>query len=69
MRLLASWTLAIALAGTVGVTALTMDASAAPRSAYAAKKAECKERASHMKFGMHVIKKNRWINNCIASTH
>jgi hypothetical protein len=50
-------------------TALPIDVSAAPRTAYAAKKAQCKQRASHMKFGMHVIKKNRWVKDCIAGAH
>jgi len=54
----------VALAGTIGITAPA--ASAAPRNAYAVKKAQCKERASHMKFGVHLIKKDRWVKNCIA---
>jgi hypothetical protein len=39
------------------------------KSAYAAKKAECKERAKSKHFGIHWIKRNRWINDCIAGAH
>jgi hypothetical protein len=54
--------LAMALAATFVTTAFSIEVSAAPRSAYAAKKAQCKQ----MKFGVHVIKKNRWVKDCIA---
>jgi hypothetical protein len=43
--------------------------SAAPGDAYKAKKADCKARASKMDFGVHLIKKNRWVNDCIAGRH
>jgi len=36
------------------------------RSAYAAKEAACKERASRMKFGIHFVKRNRWVKECIV---
>ena len=44
-------------------------ASAKSGDAYKARKAECKDRASHMNFGVHFIKKNRWVNDCIAGRH
>jgi hypothetical protein len=40
--------------------------AAGKRSAYAAKEAACKGRASHMKFGVHFVKRHRWIKECIA---
>jgi hypothetical protein len=43
--------------------------SAAPGDTYKAKKAECQARAKTMNFGMHLIKKNRWVNDCIAGRH
>jgi hypothetical protein len=52
----------IALASFVGITA----APAATGDTYQVKKAECKERADTMKFGIHLIKKNRWVKDCIA---
>jgi hypothetical protein len=36
------------------------------RSAYTAKKEVCKQRASRMNFGIHFIKRDRWIKECIA---
>jgi hypothetical protein len=43
------------------------DFSGAKRgSAYAAKKAECKREAKGKKFGIHLVERNRWINDCIA---
>jgi hypothetical protein len=39
------------------------------KSAYATKKAECKERAKSKRFGIHWIKRNRWIKDCIAGAH
>jgi hypothetical protein len=60
---------AVAIAATFAATAFPIDVSAAPRTAYAAKKAQCKQRANHMKFGVHVIKKNRWVKDCIAGAH
>jgi hypothetical protein len=46
------------------------DASAAKRdSAYSQKKADCNRRANKMGFGVHWIKKNRWVKDCIAGGH
>ena len=56
---------AITLAAFVGTTA----APAAPGDSYKVKKAECKKRADMMKFGVHFIKKNRWVKDCIAGKH
>ena len=33
---------------------------------YKAKKAACKDRAKSMNFGVHFVKKNRWVKDCIA---
>ncbi len=41
-------------------------APAATGDTYKVKKAECKKRADGMKFGVHLIKKNRWVKDCIA---
>ena len=63
-----SWTTlvaALALISFVGVSA----APAAPGDTYKVKKAECKKRADTMKFGVHFIKKNRWVKDCIAGKH
>jgi hypothetical protein len=35
-------------------------------SAYAQKKAECQRDAKARNFGVHFIKRNRWVKNCIA---
>lgn len=59
---------AIALPGTTVAAATSTDFSGA-KSAYAAKKAECKQRAKSKRFGIHFIKRNRWIKNCIAGAH
>jgi hypothetical protein len=56
---------ALAICAFVGATA----APAAPGDTYAAKKAACKKRAGDMKFGVHLIKKNRWVKDCIAGKH
>ncbi len=37
-----------------------------PKDAYATKKAECTKEAKAKNFGAHVVKRNRWILNCIA---
>jgi hypothetical protein len=65
MRHLTTILAALALTAFVGGTV----ASAAPGDAYNVKKAECKARADKMKFGVHFIKKNRWMNDCIAGRH
>ena len=44
-------------------------ASAAPGDTYKAKKAACQNRAKSMNFGVHLIKKNRWVKDCIAGKH
>jgi len=58
----------VAVAATFAVvSAAPTDAfAAAKRSAYAAKETACKERARHMKFGIHFVKRNRWIKECIV---
>jgi hypothetical protein len=43
--------------------------SAAPGDTYKMKKAACQERAKGMDFGVHLIKKNRWVKDCIAGKH
>jgi len=53
---------ALALAAFIGATA----APAAQGDTYKVKKAECKERAKAMNFGVHFIKKNRWVKDCVA---
>jgi hypothetical protein len=57
----------------VAATALAVASAgpslAAPGDAYKTKKAECKARAKTMNFGVHLIKKNRWVNDCIAGRH
>ena len=60
--------LAFVVACSVGVAAINpSDALAASkRSAYAAKKEACKQRASQKNFGIHFVKRNRWIKECIA---
>lgn len=61
---------------TTMATALTLalclaapSASAAPGDTYKAKKASCQDRAKSMEFGVHLIKKNRWVKDCIAGKH
>jgi hypothetical protein len=39
------------------------------KSAYATKKAECKEKAKAKRFGIHWVKRNRWVKDCIAGAH
>ncbi len=60
--------LSIAAAAALAVAAAS-PAAAAPGDTYKAKKAECQARAKTMNFGMHLIKKNRWVNDCIAGRH
>jgi hypothetical protein len=64
MRTILSIAAAVALA-----VAAADPASAAPGDTYKAKKTECKARAKTMNFGVHLIKKNRWVNDCIAGRH
>ena len=56
---------ALAIVSFIGVSA----APAAPGDTYKVKKAECKKRADTMNFGIHLIKKNRWVKDCIAGKH
>lgn len=62
MRQLTMIVAALAVAAFVGVSA----APAATGDTYKVKKAECKKRADTMSFGVHLIKKNRWVKDCIA---
>jgi hypothetical protein len=65
MRHLTAVAVALALSAFVGATV----ASAAPGDTYKVKKAECKAKADTMKFGVHLIQKNRWVKDCIAGKH
>lgn len=56
-------TVAFALAAGV------VHAPAATGDTYKAKKAECQNRAKTMNFGIHLIKKNRWVKDCVAGKH
>ena len=47
----------------------TSTAYSAPGDTYKAKKAACQERAKAKNFGVHVIKKSRWVKDCIAGKH
>jgi hypothetical protein len=52
---------------TVGSLGLSADAAfAAKNDAYAQKKSECKQAAKARHFGVHFVKRDRWIKNCIA---
>jgi outer membrane lipoprotein SlyB len=62
MRQLTTIVAALAFVAFVGVGT----ASAATGDTYKVKKAECKKRADTMSFGVHLIKKNRWVKDCIA---
>ncbi len=64
MRIIVS----LAAAATLAL-AIAAPASAAPGDAYKAKKAACQERAKSMEFGVHFIKKDRWVKDCIAGRH
>lgn len=63
MRTITTLLAALSLVASVGL------ATAAPGDAYKAKKAACQERAKGMDFGIHLIKKNRWVKDCIAGRH
>jgi len=62
-------TLATMLALATALAAPAPAASAATGDTYKAKKAACQERAKTMDFGIHLIKKNRWVKDCIAGKH
>jgi hypothetical protein len=68
MTKLIARTAAVALIAAFATTAISYDGHAA-KGPYDAKKAECKQRAKAMHFGVHVIKKNRWVKDCIAGAH
>jgi len=61
-------TVAVALPSTAMAAGTSTDFSGA-KSAYATKKAECKQRAKAKRFGVHFIKRNRWIKDCIAGAN
>jgi hypothetical protein len=56
---------ALALVAFVGVVA----APAAQGDAYKIKNAECKKQADGMGFGIHLVKKRRWVKDCVAGKH
>ena len=60
--------IAVALPSAAAAAATATDFSGA-KSAYAARKAECKEKAKAHHFGIHWIKRNRWVKDCIAGAH
>ena len=64
MRIIVSMAAAIAVA-----VAVAGPVSAAPGDSYKVKKAECQARAKRMNFGVHFIKKSRWVDDCIAGRH
>ena len=59
------------LVAALAITAFagTTIASAATGDTYKVKKAACDARAKTMDFGIHLIKKNRWVKDCIAGKH
>ncbi|HEU5276003.1 MAG TPA: hypothetical protein VFU97_20265 [Xanthobacteraceae bacterium] len=65
MKKMLSITAALALAAALGAG----PASAASGDTYKAKKQACQDRAKSMNFGVHLIKKNRWVKDCIAGRH
>jgi hypothetical protein len=63
-------TVALAFAVTFVLTSISSDAFAATtRSERAAQRADCQHRARQMEFGIHLIKRYRWINECVAGRH
>jgi hypothetical protein len=53
--------------GTAALAAQPTDFSSAKRnSVYATKKAECKREAKAKNFGVHFMKRNAWVKECIA---
>ena len=61
--------LTVIAAITLTATIASNGAFAAPGDTYKARKAACQERAKTMEFGIHLIKKNRWVKDCIAGKH
>jgi hypothetical protein len=66
--LIALAVIAVALPSVAAAASTTTEFSSA-KSAYAARKAECKQKAKAKHFGIHWIKRNRWIKDCIAGAH
>jgi hypothetical protein len=63
-------TVALAFAVTFVLTSGASDAFAdTTGSERAAQRVECRHRARQMNFGIHVIKRYRWINECVAGKH
>lgn len=63
-------TVALAFAVTFVLTSIASDAFAATTpSERAAQRVECQHRARQMNFGIHFIKRYRWINECVAGKH
>ena len=53
--------------GPVYAAQTAIDFSSAKRgSTYATKKAECQRAVKGKKFGIHLVERNRWIDDCIA---
>jgi hypothetical protein len=67
MKRIAVIAIAAMALGTFGLTSEA--ALAAKKDAYAQKKAECKQEAKGKHFGIHFVKRDRWIKNCIAGRH
>jgi hypothetical protein len=59
----------IAAAVTLAVAVAATSAFAAPGDTYKVKKQACQDRAKTMNFGIHLIKKSRWVKDCIAGRH
>jgi hypothetical protein len=59
----------VATAVTVAASLGASPAAAASGDTYKAKKHACEARAKDMNFGLHFIKKNRWVKDCIAGRH
>ena len=64
MNRIAALTIAVITISSFGLS--TDAAFAAKNDAYTQKKAECKQEAKAKHFGIHWIKRDRWIKNCIA---
>jgi len=67
MKRIATIAIAALALGSFGVS--TNTAFAAKNDVYAQKKAECKQEAKAKHFGIHFIKRDRWVKNCIAGRH
>jgi hypothetical protein len=67
MKRIAAIAIAAVALGSFGLS--TEGALAAKNDAYAQKKAECKQEAKAKHFGVHFVKRDHWIKNCIAGRH